>query len=490
MTSEEPRWDVSIGYRSPTWWTENEQRGERFLQTTGDDSTRPRLTSEAINWDQLGMTPRWLEEDTCECVAAIEPRNTWGQGSREWARFLAGTQARNETALVISMAGGAEERTDVFGGPTASIHLPAATYCSVGGPRIELASTPKLAEGLSPADRDLALRLSNIRQRDSSSHWWSLHLTGAYIESGGGGPSGQVAPVGTFTALLNSAAGEVVAGVWVSEDGAVRHYIIPWLSSWKTVLEWLSRNAIPEYVPSAKRRIHARIGEEPRLQTHREQTALSEVAQLEEEYAARKGRLVQEVADAQAEADPLRHDLLFGSSDTLKDAVRKVLEEAGLSVQDVDTLLGQTGNADLLVEVDGRWRLVEVKSASGRASEDLVADALRHLSTWPQFRPDITVEGITLIVSSQIRLHPLDRNPAVYTRREFVESLTIPVVGIMELFNAWRARDFGAIDAIVLGSSIPMAAPTVQPPEPEVPRSAAPPPAKRGRLRRLFGRGN
>jgi len=104
--------------------------------------------------------------------------------------------------------------------------------------------------------------------------------------------------------------------------------------------------------------------------------------------------------------------------------------------------LGQTGNTDLLVTVDGRWRLVEVKSASGGASEGLVADALRHLSTWPQFRPDIAVEGITLIVSSQARLHPLNRTPAVYTRREFVESLTIPVVGIMDLFNAWRTRGF------------------------------------------------
>ncbi|MUL78921.1 hypothetical protein [Mycolicibacterium sp. CBMA 226] len=489
MTIKEPRWDISIGYRSPTWWTENEQRGEHFLKTTGGDSTRPSLTSEAINWDELGMTPRWLGEDTSECVAAIEPRNIWGQGPREWGRFLAGTQARNETALVISMVGGADERTNVFGGPTVSINLPAATYSSVGGPRIELASTPKVADGLSPADRDLARRVSNIRQRDSSTRWWSLHLSGAYIEPGGGGPGAQVAPVGTFTPLLTSAVGEVVAGVWVSDDGAVRHYIIPWLLSWKTVLEWLSRNAIPEYVPSAKRRIHARIGEEPQLQTHREQTALSELAQLEEEYAARKARLVREVADAHAEADPLRHDLLFGSSDTLKNAVRKVLEEAGLSVQDVDTLLGRTGNADLLIEVDGRWWLVEVKSASGRASEDLVADALRHLSTWPQFRPDIAVEGITLIVSPQIKLHPLDRHPAIYTRREFVESLTIPVVSIMELFNAWRARDFDEISTLVLGSSVPMAVPTVKPPG-TAPAKGASAPAKRGRLRRYFGRGD
>jgi hypothetical protein len=485
MASEEPRWDVLIGYRSPSWWTENDGRGENYLQVTSGDSKRPPLTSESINWDELGMIPRWLGEDTSECVAAIQPKNFLNRGSAEWARFLNGAQQRRETALVISMVGGSEERTGVFGGPTAHVDLPAADFSSVGGRRIALASTPRVADGLGQADRDLALRVANIRQRDSTSHWWSLHLNGAYVESGGGGPSGQMAPVGTFTPLLTSVAEEVVAGVWVSNDGAVRHYVIPWLSSWKSVLDWLSRYAIPEYVPTAKRRIHARIGEEPELQTAREQAALSELARLEADYAARRSKVVQAVVDAQAEADALRHDLLFGSGDVLKDAVHKVLEDAGLAVEDVDTLLGQTGNTDLLVTVVGRYRLVEVKWASGGASEGLVADALRHLSTWPQFRPDIAVEGITLIVSSQAKLHPLDRNPAVYTRREFVESLTTPVVGIMDLFNAWRTRDFDRIRALVSG--LPIAARNPTPAEPAEVVNTSPPKSQRGRWRRLLG---
>jgi hypothetical protein len=230
---------------------------------------------------------------------------------------------------------------------------------------------------------------------------------------------------------------------------------------------------------------HARIGEEPELQTEREQAALRELARLDADYAARRSKITQEVADAQAEADALRHDLLFGSGDILKDAVRTVLQDAGLAVDDVDTLLEQTGNTDLLVTVDGRCRLVEVKWASGGASEGLVADALRHLSTWPQFRPDIAVEGITLIVSSQTKLHPLDRNPAVYTRREFVESLTIPVIGIMDLFNAWRTRDFDSIRSLVLG--VPIAARKPAPAEPAEVGSTSPPKSKRGRWRRLLG---
>jgi hypothetical protein len=223
MTSKEPRWDVSIGYRSPSWWTENDGRGERYLQVTSGDKKRPPLTSESINWDELGMAPRWVGDDTSECVAAIQPKNTLNRGSAEWARFLNGVQQRSEIALVISMVGGSEERSGSFGGPTAHVDLPAAVFSSVGGPRIALASPPKAPDGLGQADRDLALRVANIRQRDSSSHWWSLHLSGAYIEPGGGGPGQNMGPTGTFTPLLTSAAGEDVAGVWVSADGAVRH---------------------------------------------------------------------------------------------------------------------------------------------------------------------------------------------------------------------------------------------------------------------------
>ncbi|MEA2636217.1 MAG: hypothetical protein QOH92_2984, partial [Chloroflexota bacterium] len=75
MTSEEPRWDVLIGYRSPSWWTENDGRGENYLQVTSGDVKRPPLTSESINWVELGMTPRWLGDDSSECVAAIQPKN-------------------------------------------------------------------------------------------------------------------------------------------------------------------------------------------------------------------------------------------------------------------------------------------------------------------------------------------------------------------------------------------------------------------------------
>jgi hypothetical protein len=79
----------------------------------------------------------------------------------------------------------------------------------------------------------------------------------------------------------------------------------------------------------------------------------------------------------------------------------------------------------------------------------LVNAARKHLDTWPELRPDIQVEGITLIVNHQTKSHPLDRSTAVYSRAEFVRSLTMPVATALQLYNAWRLDQFEAIrDAV------------------------------------------
>jgi hypothetical protein len=129
----------------------------------------------------------------------------------------------------------------------------------------------------------------------------------------------------------------------------------------------------------------------------------------------------------------------------LEAAVARVLSDAGFDVTHLDELLGRTASADLLVVQADRRRLVEVKRASGNASERLVDDAKRHLATWPELRPDIEVEGILLIVNHQATAHPLDRSPEVYSRSEFVRSLTVPVMTTLQLYDAWRQSDFGAI---------------------------------------------
>jgi len=125
--------------------------------------------------------------------------------------------------------------------------------------------------------------------------------------------------------------------------------------------------------------------------------------------------------------------------------VSAVLTDSGCDVTALDRLLTRTASADLLVAHRGRRRLVEVKSASGHAAERFVDDARRHLDTWPQPRPDIEVEDITLIVNHQTNTHPLDRSAAAYSRQEFVGSLTMPVITTVQLFDAWRQGDVDAI---------------------------------------------
>jgi hypothetical protein len=200
-------------------------------------------------------------------------------------------------------------------------------------------------------------------------------------------------------------------------------------------------------------RIHARIGEEPALQTSAELAARAALGQLDEKYQISRDELFQRLAEARAAADDLRHDLLFGSSGVLEDAVTRVLRDAGCDVTPLDSLLNRPANADLLVVHSGRRRLVEVKSASGNASEDLVNTARKHLDTWPELRPDIAVEGITLIVNHQTKSHPLERSTVVYSRPEFVRSLTVPVTTALQLYDAWRLEQFDAIRKAVFPDS-------------------------------------
>jgi hypothetical protein len=254
-------WDVHIGYLPPHRWEELPNT-ERAREVFGGSRDRPGITVEPIAWESLRMTPRWLGDDSSSAVAAIQPSDYFNRGADEWDRFIAGAQARRELALAISMVGSLDEPKIVWpGGSSASVSLPGAApgIAHVGGPRIPLAKAPSVAEGLGPADRDLA-RLINAR--DPKLPWWSLDLTGVERFYAGGG-SEMIDPTGTLSPLLISAAGEVVAAVWTSSDGAVRHYVIPWMPVWMPVLEWLGQRGIPELVLSTAGRAESKAGEEP-----------------------------------------------------------------------------------------------------------------------------------------------------------------------------------------------------------------------------------
>lgn len=124
-----------------------------------------------------------------------------------------------------------------------------------------LASPPELATDLSKADRDLALRLRN---RSLDLFWWALGMRGE-MSYRGGVPETLWEPQGEISPLLISSAGEVVAAVWNSPDGTIRHYVLPFLPPYIPFLEWVVEQAIPELVPSAARRVRGSLPPSPRF---------------------------------------------------------------------------------------------------------------------------------------------------------------------------------------------------------------------------------
>ncbi|MFC9250402.1 hypothetical protein [Amycolatopsis thailandensis] len=93
-----------------------------------------------------------------------------------------------------------------------------------------------------------------------------------------------------------------------------------------------------------------------------------------------------------------------------------------------------------------------MKSERGNAKEALVGDLRRHLDTWSELQPDSPVDGGTLIVNHQHKLAPDQRARQIYGRPEFVNTLTVPVVGTLDLFDWWRTKDWKAIRTAVLGA--------------------------------------
>ena len=373
-----------------------------------------------------------------------------------WVRALTngivsspGHARRGELALAISLVGNLEPPVYIAaigGSPGAGITLPPQTESGhivthIGGERITLASPPTPHPDLHGADRDLALRIANSRPQELP--WWRLKLTAELLVRGQNlvvpKPSGSLSP------LLVSRMGEVVAAVWTSPDNSLRHYVLPYLPSYMPVLQWLAEWAIPEFVPSVARRIRSSLANEPALQTEAEVATRTALSELGSEFERCRTVLRAKLADVRASADAVRDPLLYGSGSELVTAVECLLRDAELQVISLDELFGDTVSADLLVTWGARRLLVEVKSASGNPSESLAEPPVRHLRTWPNLKPDLPVSGVVLVLSHQIRSHPLDRSPEPYSRREFVDSLTFPIVTTRRLFESWRLGDYEAI---------------------------------------------
>lgn len=429
---------------------------------------RSQLTTPGINWTGLGTAPRWTGTESSDCAAALEPGIYHGRGADERDRYLAGAASRSETALLISTIG---DVSSTYKHPLA-VNDASVSFSlesgSVGGRRLPDGVNVTVAEGLSRADRDLALRLKNR----PPGAWWALSLSGSRVTRGDGMPMGVQGPDGTLTPLLTDPLGAPVAAVWTALTSNVRWYIVPDQSDWPTLVSWLVEQALPAYVPGALIRARSAAHVDEAFLTAGEAAARSALANLEEQYTRDKETLTQRLAEATAAATQVRDGLLYGSGGELVQAVQTVLEAAGFGVHDLDTELGGTVSADLLAVLGDSRCLVEVKSVTGDAGERLAGDLQRHLSTWSALQPpQQPVTCGALVVNHQTRRAPGERDSQAYTRAEFVSSLQFPVLPALQLLTWWLASDWPAIKSALLQAE--PHAPGTSTPVPDQPQAAA-----------------
>ena len=445
--------EVHVGIESPESWDQREALSA-LSGTTGsvwrhDESPRPQLATREFPWERLGFVPRFVGSESASCVAALQPSIFYNQGDVELRRFLDGAAARNESALLLSMIGGEKSSGNPFAPNDSSVLLP-GDQRSIGGRFLPSGTRPDLVDGLGPAERDLGLRLKN---RSPDSRWWAVGP--AALDSVRGDGSGRPfhEPGGTFQPILVSALGEPLAGVWIPEDVDWRWYVVPWSEDWQQLVEWLGAQAVPQHIPSAFRRVNASELVDDELLTDREMAARTARDEFEQATSTERARLQEEWLTARAQADDVRSGLLYGSGRDLVVAVAGVLEQADFEVEDLDQSLGSGVSADLLASKGNVHRLVEVKSAGGSAGENLLDDLQRHLRTWPQLNRQEALDGGVLVVNHQLRLPPLDRDAAAYSRAEFISSLPSPVVPSLAMFGWWRDGDFGAIEMAFTGNA-------------------------------------
>lgn len=243
--------------------------------------------------------------------------------------------------------------------------------------------------------------------------------------------------------------GEPVVAVWLSPDGVDRHYIVPMEVPWSLLLRWLTEQALSELAPGVLRRARRGLEDDPSLMTERERHLRAQLRELEARQRVERDAIERALELETTSASQLRHDLLYGSGKALVAAVRQVFEFAGVSVTDLDELLGGGVNADLLCRFGHHSRLVEVRSASGNASERSYQDMIRHLREWPSLSLSSPIDGGALIISHQTRAHPSLRPPAPYERTEFLAAVTEPIVTALDLFRAWSADDPPAIRSLL-----------------------------------------
>ena len=437
----------------PAHWAQIEAYGEEHRLVAeaarwGRAWTRPALARESIDWGSFNVVPKYVGSESTTCFAALQPGWSRDEGAEEFDRFQESAARRGETSLIISTIGdpSIQSTRSVFGGDGASIGLP-QLHGSISGRRLPQGSVPEVAARLSAADRDLALRL-----RDTNDTWWALELTETSWESGDGTGRGVNKPSGTIHPLLISRPGETVAGIWIPSDRDWRWYVVPGGTQWETLIAWAVDQAAPAFAPSALRRARSADLIDDELLTPDEVAARLALSAFDHEAATTRARLESELKRATDEASAIRHDLLFGTGDDLKNVVAHVLRGAGLVVEDLDDTFGSGRSSDLLVTNGEVNCLVEVRSAAGMPGEARIDDLDRHMRTWAALGRKETLHRTAFVINHQRGLSPLERTPQAYERQEFVDSLHHTVIPATTLFAWWKDADQGRIlEALLTG---------------------------------------
>lgn len=472
---------VHVGSEPPSFWDDIEARQKEYGEEASSwlqEKRRPAVASPDLDWRSLGFEPRWIDSETADCAAALQPSVFSGHGADEFNRFRQGAASRSELAIVISPIGKLDEETrnirSVFGPPVDSVSI-GPTFTSVNGRLLGKEARVRPVDDLSDVDGHLARRLLSC---NPPPRWSSLSLNGAVMESIYGRE--QHDAEGSLVPILETELGEPVVAAWLSPDGVERRYIVPAEAPWPSLLQWLQGQALPELVPGAMRRARRQLGTDVFLMTRAERTARKALTDLDSEYAVRKKELQRQLSEAETAASAIREGLLYGSGPQLADAVLQVLGWAGLTVIDLDNHLGDTKSADLLCTYAGHSRLVEVKSASGNAPERAYQDLVRHLREWSDLPGSTPVDGGALVINHEHRKIPQERRAKPYERPEFLASQTEPVISTLDLFSAWREEDAVAVRRLMFGLA------DIQAPAPVQAASAPtdPGPRKRGWLRR------
>jgi hypothetical protein len=214
------------------------------------------------------------------------------------------------------------------------------SYTYVSSRPIGRGARVRAAKHLGDADGQLALRMFSC---NPAPRWRSLSLNGALLQTYNGRV--QHPAEGTLVPILETELGKPVVAAWISPDGVERRYVVPVKTPWPLLLQWLLGQALPEFVPGAMRRARRQLATDQTLMTRRERDARTALTEFEADYVTRRGELERQLEEAQTVASTVREGLLYGAGKQLVDAVRAVMESAGITVVDLDAELSRTKGA-------------------------------------------------------------------------------------------------------------------------------------------------